>query len=72
MSHDPHVPPAPPAGPPEGPGAPGAPAAFAPVYVPFGVHPRPTVLEALRRALVVAEAHPEGTRFLFEMHLDTP
>ena len=61
MSHDPHVSP-----------VPGAPVAFAPVYVPFGVHPRPTVLEALRRALVVAEAHPEGTRFLFEMHLDTP
>jgi len=61
MSHDPHVSP-----------VPGAPVAFAPVYVPFGVHPRPTVLEALRRALVVAKAHPEGTRFLFEMHLDTP
>jgi len=61
MSHDPHVRP-----------APGAPAAFAPVYVPFGVHPRVAVLEALRRALVVAEAHPEGTRFLFEMHLDAP
>ena len=61
MSHDSHVPP-----------APGAPAAFAPVYVPFGVHPRVAVLEALRRALVVAEAHPEETRFLFEMHLDAP
>ncbi len=48
------------------------PAAFAPVYVPFGVHPRVAVLETLRRALVVAEAHPEETRFLFEMHLDAP
>lgn len=69
MSHDPQVPPPPAAGPP---GARGAPAAFASVYVPFGLHPRATVLEALRRALLVAEAHPEGTRFLFEMHLDAP
>lgn len=72
MSHDSHVPPAPAAGPPEAPGAGDVPAAFAPVYVPFGVHPRVAVLEALRRALVVAEAHPEETRFLFEMHLDAP
>ena len=72
MSHDPQVPPPPAAGPPGAPPAPGAPAAFASVYVPFGLHPRATVLEALRRALLVAEAHPEGTRFLFEMHLDAP
>jgi len=69
MSDASRVPPAPLPDPPR---PDGAPAAFAPVYVPFGVHPRVAVLEALRRALVVAEAHPEETRFLFEMHLDAP
>ena len=66
MSDDPRVPPEPPPGPAWTPGA------FASVYVPFGVHPRTRVLEALRRALVVAEAYPEETRFLFEVHLDSP
>jgi hypothetical protein len=59
----------PPASPPDVPRPAEVPAAFAPVYVPFGLHPRAAVLDALRRALVVAEGHPEGTRFVFEMHL---
>ncbi len=69
MSDASRVPPAPL---PDSPRLDDVPAAFAPVYVPFGVHPRVAVLETLRRALVVAEAHPEETRFLFEMHLDAP
>jgi len=66
MGEDPRVSPAPAAGPAR------APQAFAPVYVPFGVHPRAAVLDALRRALLVAEAQPEETRILFEMHLAAP
>lgn len=69
MSDAPHVPPAPPPDPPR---PTDAPAPFSAVYVPFGVHPRAAVVEALRRALVVAEAHPEGTRFVFEIHLGPP
>lgn len=61
-----------PAVPPDPPRPPDVPPAFSPVYVPFGVHPRAAVVDALRRALVVAEAHPEGTRFVFEVHLGAP